>query len=120
MKIKIAAVILALTVFCAVTANSLIISRSIDEIYEDISGAPDTPSATEVYLGIYEDFNRREKYISLTVSHEELGNIRNCFAEIIGACRARNEEDLIIAKSRLMESLLHLRRLCSVSLESIF
>lgn len=120
MKIKITAVVLALLVFCTVTVNSLVISYNIDKIYDAVLNAPESIENAGVYESIYEDFKRRERYISITVSHEDLGDIRNSFAEVVGAYRAKNEEDLIIAKSRLTEALLHLRRLCSVNLDSIF
>ena len=53
------------------------------------------------------------------MSHDDLTNIEEAFAEIIGAARAGNEIGLITLKSRLRDSLEHLGRLSSINLDSI-
>lgn len=120
MKVKATAVIIALLLFCTVNANSMMLTRGIDKICAELDNTPNTPDSEAEYMQIYGRFDKYEKFISLTVSHDELGNIRDCFAELLGACRAKSEADIITAKSRLVEMLIYLRRLCSVSLDSIF
>ena len=120
MKIKLAAIILASLVFVAVTANTLALLYNLDRIYESIEKAPSSLEQKETYSEIYEDFKRRERYISVTVSTGDLEPIRSAFYDIIGALESGDEQELIIAKSRLTESILHLRRLCTFSFDSIF
>ena len=120
MKVKITAFVMAITVLIAVLLNTFLLLYNIDELIRKVSALPTDTSADSDYRDVYEDFKKRERFISLTVSHDDLTDIRNDFAEIIGAAEADDEESLIIAKSRLGESLLHLRRLCGISLDSIF
>ena len=47
-------------------------------------------------------------------------NIEEELNEILGAIEAEDRETLIIAKSRLMGSLSHLRRLSGINADSIF
>ena len=89
-------------------------SKSIDLI-----DTRDAESAAKEYKMLYEKFKRYERYISITVSHDDLTNIEEAFAEIIGAARAGNEIGLITLKSRLRDSLEHLGRLSSINLDSI-
>ena len=120
MKIKFAAVLLATLVFGAVTANTVALLYNLDRIYKALEETPSTLEYGDVYSDIYEDFKRREQYISVTVSVGDLEPIRSAFYDIVGAVESGDEEELIIAKSRLTESILHLRRLCTFSFDSIF
>ena len=120
MKAKIAATVMAITVIIAVFLNTFLLLYNIDEIIRRVDAATTDIDGADVYVEIYNDFKKREKFISLPVSHDDLTDIRNDFAEILGAAEAEDEESLIIAKSRLGESLLHLRRLCGISFDSIF
>jgi hypothetical protein len=53
------------------------------------------------------------------VSHSDLSEIEGAFAELIGAAEAKDEESVIIAKSRLTNALMHLRRLSIIGIEGI-
>ena len=76
-------------------------------------------SALPLLENLFSDFQSAEKFISITVSHEDLTNIEEGFAEMIGAARANDEETLIITKSRLIHSLEHLKRLLSINLDGV-
>ena len=120
MKAKIAAFIMATAVFVTVIANTFILLYNIDAVIEALDGAPDNVFAAQEYCEIFEDFKRRERFLSLTVSHSDLSEITYSFAELIAAAEAEDEESFAITKSRLKESLLYLRRLCKISFDSIF
>jgi hypothetical protein len=67
----------------------------------------------------FEKFKRHEKIISLTVSHDDLTSIEDSFAELMGACETGKVFELAIIKSRIIDSLEHLRRLSGFNPDSI-
>ena len=120
-SLKLAFALLILTL-ALVIANSIILNGIISDIEERISSAEEKNFETALleYEEIYENFKKKEVYISLTVSHDDLTRIEDGFAEIIGAAKAEDEDGVITAKSRLKESLGHLRRLSGINISSIF
>jgi hypothetical protein len=115
------AVTVLILLIVAITANSLYISHLTDKFAERIDGVAedDTEKAHKELEIIFKDFRKAEKYISLTVSHDDLTNIEDCFSEIIGAAKAGSTKEIIIVKSRLRDSLEHLGRLSGFNLDSI-
>lgn len=89
-------------------------SKSIDLI-----DTRDAESAAKEYKMLYEKFKRYERYISITVSHDDLTNIGNCFSEIIGAAEAGMAGSIKTIESRLKDSLGHLGRLSGINIDSI-
>ena len=110
-------IILTATIFF----NSVYIQRLTDTLAQKVEGVTtdNIESAEQVLESLYEDFKSAEKYISLTVSHDDLTNIEGDFAEILGAAKAGDTESVITLKSRLVSSLKHLGRLSGISLESV-
>lgn len=89
-------------------------SKRVDEI-----DSSDTENALKEYKNLYESFKKAEKFISITVSHDDLTNIESCFSDIIGAAEAGMEGSIIIIESRLKDSLEHLGRLSGFNIDSI-
>ncbi len=121
MKKAAPAYILLLTVTLLVTLNAAFLTRRIDGYIEEIAAV--SPEGSETYdtLGeIFERFSRDYRWISLTVSHEDLMSIEDAFAEILGAAKIEEREEVAITKSRLIHALRHLRRLSSLNIDSIF
>ena len=110
------AVLLILFVF----TNSFIVRYNIDKINDAIAAAPDSCQAGDLYEALFEDYRRRERYIALSVSHSDLLGIEDSYAEILGAIEADDLEALIIAKSRIIKALAHIKRLSAVNLDSVF
>ena len=106
----------------AVILNSLFLSKTIDSLREDVeAGAEDDMAIAEKeYTEIYEKYKKYELYISLSVSHDDLANLEDAFAEILGAARAEDTAGVITTKNRLTEYLRHVRRLSGINLDSIF
>ena len=104
----------------AVSINSLALDYNIEAILTRISSTDESYLSEEEYQNIYEDFTKRERFIAITVSHGDLTDIESSFADLLGAARAKDDKSLIIAKSRLEKSLLHLKRLVGISWESVF
>ena len=121
MKATKIAVLVFVLLFGAILSNSVMISRVTHKLAEKVDrvNSENTENAAEEYERISEQFKKAERYISLTVSHDDLTNIEESFAEIIGAAKAGNKIGLVTLKSRLIDSLEHLGRLSSINLDSI-
>ena len=118
MKIASAALLFLLAL---VILNSIYIG-SITEFFADRIKEIETDelsvTANEIKK-IYADFKKNEKIISITVSHDDLTNIEESFADIIGAAEAGMAANVITIKSRLEDALRHLGRLSGINLDSI-
>ena len=117
---KIACAVLVL-LFAAAILNSIYINKVTKE-FADAIKETDTENLAETALslkGTYEKFKKAEKLISITVSHDDLTNIEESFADIIGAAEAGMKVDVITIKSRLEDALRHLGRLSGINFDSI-
>ena len=119
MKTAIISYIVLAVVILLVVLNSLFIVYNIDVIVSRLKKAPDSLDAGAIYEDIFSDYMKRQKYIGLSVSHDDLTSIESEFNEILGAIKANDDKSLIIAKSRLIGALTHLRRLSSINADSI-
>ena len=118
--LKIAISVLVI-LFALILANSFAINKITSGLAERVERIEyeSYDKIISEYEKISEDFKRAERLISLTVSHEDLTNIEESLAEIIGAAMAEDMSSIITIKSRLRDSLFHLGRLSSVNLDSI-
>ena len=119
--VKVAAILLVVTLL-TVIINSTVLKIIIDEITDEVIAAEeeDADAAYEEYSEIFEKYKKKASYISLTVNHEDLTDIENSFAEIIGAAKSGDIDGVITIKSRLISALTHLGRLTGINLDSIF
>ena len=120
MKATIIAVLILSIVLISVFLNSFFISHGIEEIISKLEETPSTLESYDLYEEIFEEYTKKQRFIGLTVSHDDLTNIESEFHEILGSIEAKDEETLIIAKSRLIGALSHLRRLSGINADSIF
>jgi len=118
--VKLASAVLILIV-AAVFINSICISSITRELAREVGevDTEDTSDAKGEYERLFKKFKRAERFISITVSHDDLTNIEESFAEIIGAADAGIEATVRMIKSRLEDSLEHLGRLSGINLDSI-
>lgn len=118
--VKIAYTILLISLL-VVICNSIALKEMITATIEKVNSATieNCQKALLEYEEIYEDFKKKEHFINLTVNHEDLTEVELSFAEIIGAAKANDMDSLITIKSRLQDSLEHLRRLSGINLSSI-
>jgi hypothetical protein len=106
----------------AVTVNAIVLDKIIGEItceIEAIEFSYEGADGAEVFKRSFEHYKSAERYISLTVSHDDLTNIEGDFYEILGCIKVNDLETAGIAKSRLEGSLRHLWRLSSLNIDSI-
>ena len=119
--VKVAAILLVATLL-TVIINSTVLKIIIDEITDEVIAAEeeDADAAYGEYSEIFEKYKKKASYISLTVNHEDLTDIENSFAEIIGAAKSGDIDGVITIKSLLISALTHLGRLTGINLDSIF
>ncbi len=119
-EVRIACVILTLLILF-VGINSAVIgiyARELRTSVEEVNVGNCTEAAKS-FRSAAERFEKAERFISLTVSHDDLTNIEEGFAELIGAAEGGNTDELLKVKSRLSDALRHLGRLSGVNIDSI-
>lgn len=120
MKIKVIAAVIMLCTVAAVTVNTVMLQKRIREL-EDAVNRFEIDGGDAVYRAqeLYERFNTAEKYISLSVNHEDLTNIEEKFSELVGSLAVGDINNARITKNRLIDALKHLRRLSGVNIDSV-
>lgn len=120
MKEKILAVILLLGVIAFVSVNTIVLNRQIANTIDSVNDLDlNAKNASEKAKIIYEDFRKKEKYMSLTVSHNDLTCIEDCFVEMIGYLSIKDTENATVTKSRLISYLEHLGRLSGFNIDAV-
>ena len=116
---KIAVIILFILII-TVTANAVYIKTVTDDLTEKLKNIDIySANAYENFLNAEKFFRKHEKFISLSVSHEDLSNIEDSFSELIGASLVGKISEMSIIKSRLEDTILHLGRLSGFNIDSI-
>lgn len=117
MAVKASYVILSV-LLAAVIANAIFIGGTTNELYG--IAAREDGELGERLSELKSLFERRELFLSLSVSHEDLRDIEEMIAEMEGAIEAGDEGAAKMAESRLKNALRHLGRLSSLNFESVF
>ena len=120
MKEKIIAIAILCIIAIGVSANTLMLRQSIAEL-EDKIDEIDIKSGTSLLdlKEIYEEYKEKKYLLSLTVSHDDLTSVDECFIDAIGYLKSGNIENADVVKSRLKYFLEHLRRLSGLNIDSI-
>jgi hypothetical protein len=120
MKDKIIAIASLAVVLTAVVLNGLALKGKIEATIEEVASINIQESGTKDEAErIFDNFLKREHYISLTVSHEDLTMIEDCFCEMIGYLKVGDIDNAEVTKGRLLGSLEHLRRLSGFNIDTI-
>lgn len=123
MREKIIAFCLFFLVLGFVFVNTIVLGKQIKEVYamtEEINISNENVEECEAKMrSLYEDFKKKETFISLTVNHEDLTNIEESFSEIIGYLSVGDADGARVIKNRLLDSLEHLRRLSGFNIDAI-
>lgn len=122
MKVKILSVVLLFFLLGAVIANTFFLTRKIEQIISDIQSASteNTNDSMGRITEIFDNYQKAEGFLSLTVSHNDLSDINGCFTELMAYISLGNAEEASVAKSRLIDALLHLKRLSGWNIQAIF
>lgn len=120
MKEKTIALVVLIFIVGAIAANAVFLDKNISETLNEVNeltlnGENSLENAESIYAG----FKEKETYISITVNHEDLTNIDECFADMIGYLSVGDIDGASVIKYRLIDSLEHLRRSCGLNIDSI-
>ena len=119
MKNAIVSGIILVILFILVGVNTAVVDGMLDDTIIRVEDLELTDELSENFKGLQKNYEKRARYINLTVSHVMMAEVEQAFAEIEGAIEAGNTEGFIEAKSRLTDALGQLKRLAGVSLDSI-
>jgi len=120
MKQKILAVCLFVGIIAFVVVNSLFLQNTIDSLTDEIDKLSlESKDSREEFKEIDKKFKEKEIYIGLTVSHDDLTNIEDCFSELDGYLAVEDTEGAKVVKYRLIRFLKHLRRLVGFNIDTI-
>ena len=120
MKEKILAAVLFVLIILFVTVNTVILNKQITEVIDSVNRLDlrIENSAEEANI-LYRDFMKKEGYLSITVSHNDMTSIEDCFVEMIGYISVNDIDNATVVKYRLKRSLEHLRRLSGFNIDAI-
>ena len=120
MKEKLLATILLICILAAVTLNTLMIDRKIGMLYKSLADLDISNQDSQNSLqNIANEYQRTKGLISVTVSHDDLTSIDECFIELAGYMKSSDFVEAEITKNRLMFYLNHIRRLSGFNIDSI-
>ena len=120
MRDKVLSILLLTLIICFVITNTILVDKQINEIMLAVEKLDVTDEdARNNAEKIYSDFMIKQRYISLTVNHEDMTNIEDCFVEMIGFLSVNDTQNAEVAKYRLRNSLEHLRRLSGYNIDAI-
>ena len=121
MKEKIFAVVMIVLTIAAVAFNTIFLHKDMDKIYDEVNNIDfsDGIQAFENAKAAYNLFRKKEMFLGLTVNHDDLSNIEECFSEMIGYLSVDDIDGAVVTKSRLTDALGHLRRLSGLNIDAI-
>ena len=118
-SIKISYLVLTLCI-CFVLANGLYLKSTTARLCDMAEELDVYAQCAEAdVLELYSYFEAHQKFISITVSHEDLMSIDDEFCTLIAEIVVGDTEGAEITKSRLCGSLRHLKRLSGLNIDSI-
>ena len=104
--------VIAVLILCRV--NTVEVTRRIDEVTDALEVAYDANEIKEIKAR----YKGYERLISISVSHEDLMAIDDLFIQYEAEMEA-GAEGTEITKSRLLSAFSHLRRLCTLNVDSV-
>ena len=114
MGAKVFAIICIVAILTFVGVNSFIVDQRMEDIINEVKKCESYKDVT----GAREKFMEYERYINITVNHEDLTLIEDLFSQYEAEMRDESD-DAEITKSRLINALTHLRRLSGINIDSV-
>lgn len=114
MGAKIFAIITVAAITSFIWFNTAKLNEKIDDIICEVKDA----EGYDAVLSTKEKYERYERFISISVSHNDLMNIEDLFAQYEQESLEDNEQRYV-TKNRLISALCHLRRLSTINIDSI-
>ena len=120
MKVKIFAIITFSVTILAIIFNTIYLGNITQDFVSDIEELDiSSESAALDAQSIRADFMKSLPFISLTVSHDDLTNIEDGFAELVGYLKVKDTEAAEVTKNRLKCYFEHLKRLSGFNIDSV-
>ena len=119
MKQKILAICLFVGIISFAVTNTLVLQDLTERLISEIEEVSVNEFTLDKLLKIDEKFKKTEIYIAMTVSHDDLTNIEDCFAEMEGYLSVGDTNGAEVSKSRLISFLEHLRRLVGFNIDTL-
>ena len=120
---KFLAVMILLITVGFVCVNTLLLDQTIERYLSEVEVIAtddiELKESSDRARELYERFGKSERYISLTVSHEDLTNIEAGFTDLISYLELGMKDEATVAKNRLEDALRHLGRLSVFSIDAI-
>lgn len=114
MGAKIFAVITVAAITSFIWFNTVKLNEKIDDIICEVKDA----EGYDAVLRTKEKYEKYERFISISVSHNDLMNIEDLFAQYEQES-LEDSEQRYVTKNRLISALCHLRRLSAINIDSI-
>lgn len=122
MKVKIFAVAILVTVVCFTVFDTFFLQRQLGQLKESVERlnvSEENSKAEDETRALSREFMQKERFISLSVNHEDLTNIEEAFTELIAELSVGEYNNATVAKNRLVDAFEHLRRLSGCNIDSI-
>ena len=120
MKEKIISITLLISVAVFSAANTFVLNKEITKTIDKLSVLQlNEEEAEKNTQAIYSEYRKTQKYMSITVSHEDLTSIEDCFVQMIAYLSIDDIQNAEVTKSRLISYLEHLRRLSGLNIDAI-
>lgn len=100
-----------------VALNSCIIGIKLGELLEEIDKSDGSEAE---FSELYDRFMQIEKLLSLSINDTHLYETELAFGECIESARLGNDDGVAVGKSRLIHSLMYIRRISGFNIKSIF
>ena len=118
-----AALLAFVLVVVLVSANGFFTVRVTEHLCvlaEEVLLEPDADGRVRAVEELTLAYERFERVACLSISHEDLAPVRTALADLRGAAPSDERTALLQAKSRLIDALRHLGRLCVPDLYGFF
>ncbi len=119
MKVFYVSLAVSLLIITAVVLNCVLLGVFFTELIEGCEALGDIQNP-EPYHRLYEKFEARRRFMSLSITHDVILQIEGDFSQMLGAISAGDEESCEITKSHLLTVLVHARRLSGINFDSVF
>ena len=122
MKTKILAVVFLTVTVVAVIANTVALNKIITSYTEEVSRLVTDPAdeaSAPAARELFERFRSSERFVSITVNHDDLTSIEELFSELIGELEVGDADAAYVTKNRLIDALRHLGRLSGFNIDAI-
>ena len=120
--------IFTLIIFAVMTAgifiNTYFLGESVEQILSMIELLPspediDDPERSVSVYDISKEFTKNEFFFSITLSHEDINDVKRAMAQLISAYESKDRDAYREHVALLKESVSHIQKLAETSWDSI-